>query len=140
MSTCPSPAVSSQEWSTSLSEWSSWVSGSWATSCPGLPGTLFLLIAAWLFSMSHPRLYRWMMTNRWFGQTLSDYRSGLGIPRRIKFISVSAIAVSVTASIGFAIDKPWGRLALAALGAYGIYFILTRPTREAMIEAVAHTR
>ncbi len=25
---------------------------------PGLPGTLFLLIAAWLFSMSHPRLYR----------------------------------------------------------------------------------
>ena len=107
---------------------------------PGLPGTLFLLIAAWLFSMSHPRLYRWMMTNRWFGQTLSDYRSGLGIPRRIKFISVSAIAVSVTASIGFAIDNPWGRLALAALGAYGIYFILTRPTREAMIEAVAHTR
>ena len=47
---------------------------------PGLPGTLFLLIAAWFFSMSHPRLYHWMMTNRWFGKTLRDYRAGLGIP------------------------------------------------------------
>jgi uncharacterized membrane protein YbaN (DUF454 family) len=97
---------------------------------PGLPGTLFLLIAAWLFSMSHPRLYEWMMTNRWFGSTLSDYRNGLGIPRRIKVIAVTAIIVSVGASVVFAIDNPWARTGLVLFGAYGVWFVLTRPTRE----------
>jgi uncharacterized membrane protein YbaN (DUF454 family) len=102
---------------------------------PGLPGTLFLLVAAWLFSMSNPRLYRWMMTNRWFGKTLSDYRAGLGIPRRIKIIAVSAIALSVTASVVFAIESLWLELGLIAFGLYGIYFVLSRPTRENVIAA-----
>ena len=100
---------------------------------PGLPGTLFLLIAAWFFSMSNPRLYRWMMSNRWFGRTLSDYRAGLGIPRRIKVISVSAITVSVSMSVTFALDSRWVEVGLIALGLYGIYFILTRPTRENVV-------
>lgn len=102
---------------------------------PGLPGTLFLLIAAWLFSMSHPRLYGWMMTNRWFGRTLSDYRAGLGIPRRIKIVAVTAIVVSVTASVLFSIESGWIEVGLIALGLYGIYFILSRPTRESVLAA-----
>lgn len=101
---------------------------------PGLPGTLFLLIAAWLFSLSHPRLYNWMMTNRWFGTTLRDYRAGLGIPLRIKVIAVTAIATSVTASVVFAIDDPWVRTGLIALGLYGMYFVLSRPTRQLVRE------
>ena len=101
---------------------------------PGLPGTVFLLIAAWLFSMSHPRLYRWMMTNRWFGHTLSDYRAGRGIPRRIKVIAVSAIAISVTASVLFALESGWLQAGLVALGGYGIYFVLSRPTTEDVME------
>jgi uncharacterized membrane protein YbaN (DUF454 family) len=100
---------------------------------PGLPGTLFLLIAAWLFSMSHPRLYNWMMTNRWFGRTLRDYRAGLGIPRRIKIVAVAAIAVSVTASVLFSIESPWLEVGLIALGLYGVYFVLTRPTTEKVL-------
>ena len=100
---------------------------------PGLPGTLFLLIAAWFFSMSNRRLYQWMMTNRWFGKTLSDYRAGLGIPRRIKVIAVSAIIVSVTASVIFAITDIRLRIALIALGLYGAYFVVSRPTRELMV-------
>jgi len=74
---------------------------------PGLPGTPLLLVAAWLFSMSNERLYRWMTTNRWFGQTIADYRAGLGISRRVK-----SIALALT----------------------GVAFILTRPTRESVLE------
>lgn len=104
---------------------------------PGLPGTMFLLVAAWLFSMSNPRLYQWMMTNRWFGATLRDYRAGMGIPRRIKVVAVSAIVVSVTISVIFSIDARWMQLGLVALGLYGIYFILSRPTTETVRAAMA---
>ena len=107
---------------------------------PGLPGTMFLLIAAWLFSMSNPRLYRWMMSNRWFGGTLSDYRAGLGIPRKIKIIAVTAITVSVSTSVVFALDEPWVEVGLVALGLYGIYFVLSQPTRENVVGSVAGDR
>jgi uncharacterized membrane protein YbaN (DUF454 family) len=100
---------------------------------PGLPGTLFLLVAAWFFSMSHPRLYRWMMTNRWFGRTLSDYRNGLGIPRKIKLVAVAAIVISVTASVTLAIESFWAQAGLIAFGLYGIYFVLSRPTTEVVV-------
>lgn len=96
---------------------------------PGLPGVPFLLVAAWAFSMSNERLYRWMMTNRWFGQMLRDYRAGLGIPRRIKVIAVSTVVLVLSISVGWALTGAI-RFVVLALGVVGIAFILTRPTRE----------
>lgn len=101
---------------------------------PGLPGTPLLLLAAWLFSMSNDRLYRWMTTNRWFGQIVADYRAGLGIPRRYKVLSVVMVIVVVSWSAGFAIEPAWARILVVALGVYGVYFILSRPTRDAMVD------
>ena len=97
---------------------------------PGLPGTVFLLIAAWLFSMSSQRLYDWTTTNKWFGQSVADYRAGLGIRRRIKVISVTAMVLVCSYSAFFAIDNLAVSILVLALGAYGIWFVLTRPTRE----------
>lgn len=97
---------------------------------PGLPGTPFLLVAAWAFSMSNARLYRWMLTNRWFGPTLSDYRAGLGIPRRIKTVAITSVIVVVSLSVTLGIDEWWLRILVVGLGVVGVVFILTRPTRE----------
>ena len=101
---------------------------------PGLPGTPFLLVAAWLFSLSSRRLYRWMITNRMFGQIVVDYRNGYGIPRRIKVIAISAVVVAVSTSVTLGLEVLWHRLGLIALGAVGIFFILTRPTTELVRE------
>ncbi len=102
---------------------------------PGLPGTPLLLVAAWLFSLSNDRLYRWMMTNRWFGQIVADYRSGFGIPRRIKRIAITMVVIAIAISAVFALDVWWHRLLLVAVGAYGIWFIRTRPTTEDVLRA-----
>ena len=58
---------------------------------PGLPGFLFLLLALWFFSRSNERMYRWMLTNKYFGQSLRDYKGGLGIPRWVKIVAVTCI-------------------------------------------------
>jgi uncharacterized membrane protein YbaN (DUF454 family) len=97
---------------------------------PGLPGTMNLLIALWFFSMSSERMYRWMLTNKYFGQQLRDYKAGLGIPRKIKVIAVSSIVVAVTLSTVFALDNLWVRVGVVALGIVGVWFVLSRPTRE----------
>lgn len=100
------------------------------TVVPGLPGTVNLLVALWFFSMSSERMYRWMLTNRYFGSALRDYKAGLGIPRRIKVIAVTSIVVAVTLSVTLAIDNGWVRAGLIALGVIGIWFVSSRPTRE----------
>ncbi|HEX6298993.1 MAG TPA: YbaN family protein [Acidimicrobiia bacterium] len=101
---------------------------------PGLPGTPLLLVAAWLFSTSNDRLYRWMTTNRWFGQTVADYRAGLGISRKAKFVAIGSIAVVVPSSVMFGTTSWLIRLAMIALALIGVGFILTRPTRDLIAE------
>ena len=97
---------------------------------PGLPGTVFLLVALYFFSMSNERMHHWMLTNRYFGDVLSDYKAGLGIPRRIKVIAVTSIVLAVTGSVVWAIESGWFRVLLVAVGVYGIWFVASRPTRE----------
>lgn len=97
---------------------------------PGLPGTMNLLIALWLFSMSSERMHRWMLSNRYFGQQLRDYKAGLGIPRKIKVIAVSSMVIAVTLSTVFALENTWVRIAVVTLGVVGVWFVLSRPTRE----------
>lgn len=101
---------------------------------PGLPGTPLLLVAAWLFSMSNERLYRWMTTNRWFGQTVADYRAGLGISRKAKYLAIGSMAVVVPSSVIFGTTSWPIRLAVIGLALIGAGFILTRPTRDLIAE------
>ena len=100
------------------------------TIIPGLPGTVNLLVALWLFSMSSERMHRWMLANKLFGKQLRDYKAGLGIPRRIKIIAVTSIVTAVGVSTVFFIDNVWLRIGLILFGLVGVWFVLTRPTTE----------
>jgi uncharacterized membrane protein YbaN (DUF454 family) len=97
---------------------------------PVLPGTVNLLVAAYFFSMSSRRMYRWMLTNNFFGQELRDYKAGLGLPRRVKAVAVASIVLSVGLSVGVILDNPWAQGGMALFGLIGIGFILNQPTRE----------
>ena len=46
---------------------------------PLLPTTPFLLLAALCYSRSSERFYQWLVTNRWFGEYIRNYREGRGI-------------------------------------------------------------
>ena len=97
---------------------------------PGVPGFVFLLFALFFFSRSSDRMYRWMLTNKYFGQSLRDYKSGLGIPRRIKTVAVTSIVITVALSVTLFIGQAWWKAILIVLGIAGVWFVLTRPTRE----------
>lgn len=101
---------------------------------PVLPGTVNLLVAAYFFSMSSERMFRWMMTNRAFGQQLRDYRAGLGIPRKVKTVAVTSIVLSVGLTVAWALEGPWARTAMVLFGLVGVWYVLTRPTREVELE------
>jgi uncharacterized membrane protein YbaN (DUF454 family) len=65
---------------------------------PVLPTTPFLLLAAACYLRGSERMYRWMHTNRWFGDYLSDYRAGKGVPKKTKVYSIATLWVVIGVS------------------------------------------
>lgn len=61
---------------------------------PLLPTTVFLLIAAWAFARSSPRLDGWMRNHPRLGPPLKDWEERGAIPRRAKVLAVAMMATS----------------------------------------------
>jgi uncharacterized membrane protein YbaN (DUF454 family) len=66
---------------------------------PLLPTTPFILLALLCFSKSSPRFYNSLLNNRIFGDYISSYREGRGIPRKIKIVSLLMLWFSILFSI-----------------------------------------
>ncbi len=97
---------------------------------PGLPTTVFFIVAAACFSRSSPRFEQWVLDRPGIGPMVRDYRSGLGMPRSAKTAAISSIAVVCCLSAFVATDGWWLRGAILVAGAVGIAWILWRvPTR-----------
>mgnify|MGYP001819212865 FL=1 len=102
---------------------------------PGLPSTVFFIIAASCFSKSSPRLERWVLELPTIGPMVRDYRAGLGIARRTKVWAIAVVATVITISAGFLIDSAVVQAAVVAAGVVGVATILFWvPTRERVLE------
>jgi len=92
---------------------------------PVLPTTPFLLLAAFLYARSSERFIHWLLTNRWFGAYIRNYRQGNGIPRREKILTISLLWTTIIFSILFVVINPWVKILLACI-AIGVTIHLVR--------------
>ncbi len=95
---------------------------------PGIPTFDFVILAAFFFSMSSDRLYGWLVNHPVYGKMISSYRSG-GLTVRMKWLAAIAITLSIGVSIFFLLDNLALRLILAAVWAFALWFVWSRPTR-----------
>ncbi|MFP6695911.1 MAG: YbaN family protein [Alphaproteobacteria bacterium] len=63
---------------------------------PVMPGTVFLLIAAWAFSRSSKRLHLWLHNHLRFGRVLQDWHQYRAIPVRAKVLAILMMGASFT--------------------------------------------
>ncbi len=96
---------------------------------PGLPTTIFFILAAGCFTRSSPRLEAWVLGLPKIGPAVADYRAGLGMPRKAKVMAVSMITVFVTLS-AWMIPTPWVKVVVVAAGVIGTTVVLRVPTRD----------
>ncbi len=82
---------------------------------PLLPTTPFLLLAAFCYSRSSDRFYHWLITNRWFGEYIRNYREGRGIALRQKIIALSLLWLTMSYSIWFVVSQWWVQLILLGI-------------------------
>lgn len=99
---------------------------------PVLPTTGPVILAAFLFSKSSERFDEWLVTNRFFGSIVRDWRAGRGFTVRAKTIAVIAIAASFAISTIWVVNGIYVRAAFWILAAGIIAYVVTRPTKPSV--------
>jgi uncharacterized membrane protein YbaN (DUF454 family) len=93
---------------------------------PGLPTTVFVLVASFCFSRSSPRFDRWLRENRWLGPTLERFSAAGGLPPSAKRVALGAMWTAViVSSAAFLVGRHWiAALATLMLGMVGTLAIV----------------
>lgn len=82
---------------------------------PVLPTTPFLLLAAVCYARSSERFYHWLLTNRWCGEYIRNYREGRGIPVKQKLFIILLLWLSIGYAAWFVVSAWWLKLILLGI-------------------------
>lgn len=104
---------------------------------PLLPTTPFILLSAYCFAKSSPRLYQWLTSNKTFGPIILEWQQHRTLPRKIKKRAVYLIIATFAVTIIFFINKIYLQFLLLLLASILVTYILRIPSRD--VTAVART-
>ena len=92
---------------------------------PVLPGTPFILLAAWCFLKSSERTYQWMCRQPVVGVAIKNWEKNKSISRRIKILALFMISISLV-SMWVKNDNFWINAPVTAILFVVSVYIVTR--------------
>lgn len=96
---------------------------------PIIPTTPFLIMAAYLFSKSSPRLHLWLTSMPYFGNAIIEWERHGVIRPRVKITAVSLIILTFSFSLIFVDVAKWIKIILVIIAISTSIFIITRKSK-----------
>ena len=95
---------------------------------PGMPTTVFLLIALWCFSRSSEKARNWLWTHKRLGPYIRDWHEHRVVPRTAKILAVFMMCMSVFVVAMMSELGSLNPIFLAMILAPIAVFLITRPS------------
>lgn len=94
---------------------------------PGLPGTVFLILALYCFRRGSARFERWLLDHPWFGPTIREWDQYKGLRPKTKRLAITMMWCAAAASIVFLYSQPLPAVIVAECGLIATFFIWSCP-------------
>jgi len=93
---------------------------------PGMPTTVFLIVALWAFSKSSERFQLWLWNHEKYGPPLRDWHNHRVIPVRAKILASVMMSASFAFVLFFVAENWMLPVAMAAVMIPAAFYIVTR--------------
>ena len=95
---------------------------------PGLPTTIFLIIALWAFTKSSKKLRFWLLNHKRFGPILRNWQEHKVVPHRAKIVMVIMQAF-VVIIVQYTFENLFITLGLTVILVIVAWYVISLPSR-----------
>lgn len=96
---------------------------------PLMPGLVFFLIATYCFAKGSRKFLRKIITNKYVGQQILDFKRGKGMSVKTKVIAIVMMLVSMFISAFYIVKIYWVKWAICITALLVVIIIITRKTK-----------
>lgn len=97
---------------------------------PLMPGLVFFIIASYCFARGSYKFLRMLISNKYTGPQIMDYKRGKGMAVSTKVIAIGMVLVSMIVSAFFMVKILWVKWAICITCIFVIAIILNQKTKE----------
>jgi uncharacterized protein len=96
---------------------------------PMMPGLVFLLIATFCFAKGSKKFLRLLISNKYVGQQILDFKKGRGMTMKTKLVAIFMMLTSMIISAFYLVKIYWVKWAICITAFIVVIIILTRKTK-----------
>jgi uncharacterized membrane protein YbaN (DUF454 family) len=97
---------------------------------PVIPTTPLVILAAACYYRGSDRLHTWILSSRWFGETIKNYQEGKGLTRNTKVRAISMMWAMILISAWFFVSSLFIRVAMICVAIGVTVYLVRLPTLE----------
>ena len=102
---------------------------------PGLPTTIFLIIALWAFTKSSKKLRIWLLNHKKFGPFLRDWQEHRVVPVRAKILMV-ILQTCVVIMVHYTFNNLFITIGLIVILVLVAWYVLSLPSKVSVTHKV----
>ena len=93
---------------------------------PGIPTTIFLIIALWSFTQSSKKFQTWLLNHKKFGPILKNWQSHKVVPQRAKILMV-ILQISAVILVHYSLNNLIVTMGLAIILFFVALYVISLP-------------
>ena len=102
---------------------------------PGLPTTIFLIVALWAFTKSSKKLRVWLLNHKKFGPFLRDWQEHRVVPLRAKILMV-ILQTCVVIMVHYTFNNLFITIGLIVILVLVAWYVLSLPSKVTVTHKV----